>query len=244
MQLSLSLPPPWLNHSCMHDNPHQKMSKPDLIGESDELKSSKEAPVARHLQGHNDPFMAESPRGDHVDLLCGSRKSACKTPWESMSGTDRVRICPDCDLKVYKVEGLDRDSMLKLISDEEPSMSDRARLFRRYDATYTLYSGRILTGVKLSLWYAGFGLLMVATGIAWLGPLTHSALESQSRYRIFEAVCLAWYLLGGLLTSRTSKRSLWLLYLVILIIPALCGGAILIYCPIFMSHVMSLPASR
>jgi hypothetical protein len=68
------------------------------------------------------------------DLLNDLRiASPCSVPWENMSGTERVRHCGQCDLRVYDISQLTRSQALDLITNNEGRLC--LRLHRRLDGT-------------------------------------------------------------------------------------------------------------
>ena len=68
------------------------------------------------------------------DLLNDLRiASPCNVPWERMSGTERVRHCGQCDLRVYDISQLTRGQALDLITNNEGRLC--LRLHRRADGT-------------------------------------------------------------------------------------------------------------
>jgi hypothetical protein len=59
--------------------------------------------------------------------------SPCTVPWSSMNGTDAVRFCGQCKLKVYNVEHLTSYEVRDLLLKTEGRVC--MRLFKRFDGT-------------------------------------------------------------------------------------------------------------
>lgn len=57
----------------------------------------------------------------------------CPARWDSMSGTDRIRFCPQCRLNVYNLSGLSRGEAEALVAAKEGRLC--IRFFRRIDGT-------------------------------------------------------------------------------------------------------------
>jgi hypothetical protein len=60
--------------------------------------------------------------------------SPCAVPWESMSGTERVRFCPDCRLQVYNLSGMSRNEAEAFLRGRDGGRTC-VRFFRRQDGT-------------------------------------------------------------------------------------------------------------
>ena len=57
----------------------------------------------------------------------------CHADWESMSGTDRVRHCGQCDKNVYNISAISRQEAEDLIRENEGRLC--VRFYRRADGT-------------------------------------------------------------------------------------------------------------
>jgi hypothetical protein len=76
-------------------------------------------------------------------ILHNLRAAKCDNQWDSMVGSDSVRTCPICEEKVYRVEGLDDNQLLELVSTTQPAVDKtRLRFFRRPDGKLMVAPGR------------------------------------------------------------------------------------------------------
>jgi hypothetical protein len=73
--------------------------------------------------------------------------SPCSADWNGMPGNDRVRICPECQLKVYNFSAMTRAEVEALVSAREGRLC--ARFFQRADGT--MLTQNCPTGVREAL---------------------------------------------------------------------------------------------
>src|SRR3954452_18101048 len=59
--------------------------------------------------------------------------SPCKSDWDQMIGTDRVRFCGQCNLNVYNLSAMTRDQAESLIAANEGRLC--VRFYRRRDGS-------------------------------------------------------------------------------------------------------------
>src|ERR1041385_8607662 len=59
--------------------------------------------------------------------------SPCKSDWDQMIGTDRVRFCGQCSLNVYNLSAMTRDQAESLIAANEGRLC--VRFYRRNDGS-------------------------------------------------------------------------------------------------------------
>ncbi|HKB03312.1 MAG TPA: hypothetical protein VKD90_13895 [Gemmataceae bacterium] len=73
-----------------------------------------------------------------LDLL--NVPTPCAVPWQSMSGTDRVRFCPDCRKVVHNLSAMTAAEIDAIVRDDPNGPCVRFR--RRADGTIVTAEGR------------------------------------------------------------------------------------------------------
>ncbi len=132
--------------------------------------------------------------------------SPCAVSWDSMTGTERVRDCAQCRLRVYNLSAMTRPEAESLIAEKEGRLC--VRFYRRADGTVITRDCPVgLRAARLKLArMAGAVLALVAVLAAGLGlrrrpapplmgkpgPMTAimGGMSSQGRMMIGEAVAL------------------------------------------------------
>jgi len=102
---------------------------------------------------------------------------ACPASWNGMKGTDQVRFCTQCSLKVYNISNMDRQVAENLIGNPE------GRVCVRY---YLRPDGKIMTADCPTAIRKRVKFMSILTsifsvfGVAWVSPVMGAAKASNS----------------------------------------------------------------
>src|SRR5438105_3710888 len=84
-------------------------------------------------------------------------ESPCDVPWDGMQGDDRVRLCGQCELKVYNIRAMTNAEARELIRSTEGRVC--AQLYRRPDGTVITrecpLGRRMRRGAARAVWAIG-----------------------------------------------------------------------------------------
>lgn len=78
---------------------------------------------------------------DKLPSTFNLKRSGCSAPWDSLEGSDSVRVCSECQAAIFRIETTTEEQILKLANEELEPNFERICLYKRNDGTFMLKPG-------------------------------------------------------------------------------------------------------